>query len=195
MFEVLPGHDESEPGNTRSSLGDSWERTGKLWLCVHRTLRTRLFSPVGVDNGPDPSILKHRRTTQMIFEDGSLHTANDDWTTSPAIPFAGRMWTGTAIFYPEGVPDSDGDPSPEPIVQRGGPVRPSVADRSLPYCGVDIPPQPLDAPDAVFLRDPQGYWRRLDSAGNKRKWMRTVISTVHRELVPTLTLSLLGLTV
>ena len=143
---------------------------GKLWMRAHSTLRARTFSPVGVDNGPDPSTLKHARTNQMIFGDGTTHTMNDDWTAVQTVPAAGRLCTGTTLFYPEGVPDSGGAISPEPSAQRGGPIRPSsvTVDRSLPYCGPDILPQPLDAPDAVFLRDAQGYWRRLDSVGNRK---------------------------
>ena len=144
---------------------------GKLWMCVHRTLRACTFNPVGVDNGPDPTTLKSVRTTQMIFEDGSTHTFNDDWTEPQYVPTVGRMWTGTTVFYPEGVPDISGSTiAPEPLAQRGGPIRASssVIDRSLPYCGVDIPPQPLDAPDAKFLRDAQGHWRRVDGAGRLR---------------------------
>ena len=57
-------------------------------MCVHSTLRTRTFSPVGVDNGPDPSTLKHVRTTQMILEDGTTHTMNDDWTAAQSAAVA-----------------------------------------------------------------------------------------------------------
>ena len=113
-FEYLA--DESdEPRNQRTSLSDYWVKMGKLWMRVHSTLRTRTFSPVGVDNGPDPSTLKHVRTTQMIFEDGTMHIVNDDWTAAQTVPFPGRLWTGTTIFYPEGVPDSGGITTVEPL--------------------------------------------------------------------------------
>ena len=82
----------------------------------------------------------------------------------------GRLWTGTTIFYPEGVPDSTPDPPKENVARRGVPVMPdrSAVDTSIPYCGDDPPPQPLDEPGAMFIKV-SGYWCRLDSIGRRRK--------------------------
>ena len=80
----------------------------------HVSLRRSLFSPHQASNIPvNRDLILGSRTTEAIFEDGSVETVEDDWTARrSADKRLKARWFGRSIF-----------------TCRGKPAEPEVAER------------------------------------------------------------------